>query len=563
MRALGSLLAACLALGCAEQAPPAEPTPVNPLPDTGGPGPLDALSRRFGRLRARMVERGYGEELGLSRLFVLEGEGLALPADLMADRCTTLVGLAGGSVRELRMSIYDGEGAEVAADSIEGEGALVHVCPQTDENVPTLPHYVVLRAREGSGAVVVGAFASAPGAGQGFEGLFEGVLAPRVPFRAVEEQLARSRALLRARGLLPQGAPALESVAEGEAVRVTVPMESGRCYVVVGRGGEGLRDIDLLLFDDAGAEVARDLEGDAEPTIEHCPAEAGTFTAELIAYEGAGAVGLMVLAGPVPEREEGEPAPVPEEPAREPASPETPQSGEPVAALMGLARTMAERGYGQPTIVVRDGYIAPGEVRSHDVLLAPGCSIVVGAAGRAEADLDLYLSDASGQPLDRDTGIHPMARVRACTEAPAIHRVTVKSYGRRGTYALAVLPAPKTIGDVQTLRLEEASSGLRQRGFRMVDTLSTSLEVGERFERGLLVPPGRCVAIVAAGDVGVEDLDVLLRDRESNLVASASGPEPYAAVHRCASEAPEALRVEVVMYRGAGAVQVTRMEGTP
>ncbi len=557
-----AVLAALACSGCAEQAPEDPGAGPSPLPDTGGVGPLDALSRRFGRVRARMIERGYGEELGVARLFVLEGEGLAIASDLAAGRCTTLVALAGGSVRDLRMNVYGGEGEEIATDHVQGEAALVHVCPQADEGVPTLPHYVVLLAPEGSGSIVAGAFGSAPGEGSGFDALFDGILAPRVPFRAVEEQLARSRSLLRARGLLQVGEPHMESVAEGETIRTTVPMEPDRCYVVVGRGGEGLRDVDLVLFDEAGAEVARNLESDPEPTLEHCPAEAGRTTIEVSAYEGAGALGVMVLAGPVPERG-GETAVAAEEATEAP--PETPPVAvaDPAVALMGLSGALAQRGYSDPVVVVRDGYISPGEVRTRELMLAPGCSVLLGVAGRPETDLDLYLADEAGRPIDRDTGIQPMARVRACTETPSVVRLSVKAYGRRGTYALAVLRAPDPIRDVQGLRLEEAAAGLRERGYRALETLESDLDTGETFERTLQVRPGTCMAIAAAGDVGVEDLDVFLRGLDGALVASSSDPEPYAAVSRCAGDAPETLRVEVVMYRGAGAVQMTRMEGTP
>ncbi len=73
---------------------------------------------------------------------------------------------------------------------------------------------------------------------------------------------------------------------------------------------------------------------------------------------------------------------------------------------------------------------------------------------------------------------------------------------------------------------------------------------------------GKCVAIAAAGDEGVEDVDVLLRDASGRLVASDSGPAPYAAVRRCA-QASESLEAQVVLYRGEGDVAVRILGGTP
>ena len=553
----------CALVACGEEHAPEPATLRNPLPEAETAGPIDALSRRYGRLRQRMAERGYDRELGASRLFLLEEEGRVLPLDLDGNRCTTLLAIAGGSIRELAMSAHDGEGDEVASDLVEGEGGLVHVCPQAPGPPRTLPHYLVLRASEGSGAVILSAYASEIGAGEGFADLFDGVLAPQVPFRSVEEQLARSRTVLRARGLLPVGEPRLESLAEGEGLRVPVIVASDRCYVVIARGGEGVRDVDLVLFDSAGAEVARDLESDAEPTLELCRADPGALVVEASAYEGAGAVGVLVLAGPVPSEGAGDSVPAAAlEPATEATADDDQAESDPIPNLMTLATGLAARGYGSPSVVVADGYIAPGEVRAHEALVGPGCAVVIGTA-RSDTDLDLYLTDASGRPLDRDTGIHPVARVRACTTEPEVVTVTVKSYGRRSAYALATLRAPDTIADVQTLRLEEAVAGLRERGYTPVDTLSESLEAGDQFDRTISLRPGTCTTIVAAGDLGVEDLDLFVRDLAGDLVASSSGPEPYAAVNRCAPEDGETIRFSLVMYRGAGAVQITRLEGAP
>jgi hypothetical protein len=553
-------LLVCTLAACSDEPAASPPALRNPLPADESAGPIDALSRRYGRLRQRMAERGYEQELGMSRLFLLEEEGRVLPLDLDGDQCTTLLAIAGGSIRELAMSAHDGEGDEVATDLVQGEGGLVHVCPQAAEPVATLPHYLVLRASEGSGSVILSAYASELGSGEGFAGLFDGVLAPQVRFRSVEEQLARSRTALRDRGLLPVAEPRLESLAEGEGMRVPVTMESDRCYVVIARGGDGVRDVDLVLFDAAGAELARDLESDAEPGLELCGEPPGELVIEASAYEGAGAVGVLVLAGPIPSDAAAETAPAA---ALEPTGETDPaEQSDPVTNLMSLANGLTARGYGSPSVLVADGYIAPGEVRAHDAVVGPGCSVVIGMA-RSDTDLDLYLSDGAGRALDRDTGIQPVARVSACTTEPEVITVTVKAYGRRSAYALAMLRAPETIRDVQTLRLEEAVAGLRGRGYAPVDTLSQTLDAGDRFDRTISIRPDTCTAIAAAGDVGVEDLDVLLHDIGGDLLATSSGPEPYATVNRCAAAEGETIQFSVVMYRGAGAVQITRLEGAP
>jgi hypothetical protein len=492
--------------------------------------------------------RGYGEEVGLTRSLVLEDRGVAFPLDLPTSECSTFLALGGGSIRELTLTLYDARGEEAATESVSGEGGLVHVCPQAEPRILLRPYYLVLRAGEGSGAVMLAHFRSEPGAGDGFGGLFEGVLAPRVPFRDVEEHLASMRAALRARGFAPVGPPLLEHVTEGSVVRLPVPLDAGRCYAASARSGAGLPDIDLFLFDGAGVEVARDLAADAEPSIEYCPEVSGRHTFEVRAFEGAGAVGVLVFAGPLAEtaaERAAEPVQVIDERAPD----------DPALALGVLAAPLSSRGFAPPVFVSRAAAIVPGEVRTHDVVIGPGCAIILGAASHEGMDLDLYLADDAGREADRDTAVQSTARVRACRDQPSVMRVAVKGYGRDGSYALAVLRAPSTVLDLQTLRLEEATASYRQRGFEERTSLRTSLEQGARFRRTVALEPGRCVAVAAAGGDGVRDIDLFLRVPSDDPVVSDTRLAPHATVSRCAAER-EQLSIDLLMRRGSGSVAI-------
>ena len=143
--------------------------------------------------------------------------------------------------------------------------------------------------------------------------------------------------------------------------------------------------------------------------------------------------------------------------------------------------------------------------------------------------------------------------------------MTTGASWREAPYALTVLRAPEGIADVRALRLEEATAAFQARGYERTQTADLSLDPGEHTTRPVQVPPGRCVAIAAAGDADVEDLDLFLRTADGQLVASESGPAPWAAVSRCvdAGDAPESLELEVVMYRGGGDVTLARLEGAP
>ena len=509
---------ALAALGLVACGSPPPDEPASAPPAGPGLGPLDDLARRFGRLRRRMESRGYADGEFATRTFALEGEGVALPVDVPVGVCTTWVALGGGGLRDLRMTVFDGDGREVAVDGRRGEGALAHVCPPSLPDRPaSAPHYLELRALEGSGAIVVGSFRSRPAEGEGFTGLFEEVVAPPVPYEAVEAALTEAREAFRERGLRVDGEPAFRRMVEGQGWRRPLPLVAGRCHVVVARGGEGVEDVDLYLYDARGAEVARDLGADAAPRIEHCAREDGEATLEVRAFAGGGAVGVMALSGPLEVQAEAEAPPELEE-------------LEPLEALEATLAELASRGLGEPRFLVEDAAIQPGEVRQHEVVLGPGCALIAGAGGPGELDLDLYLSDAEGV-VDRDTRVHRSARVAACVEGPSTLRLTVKAYGR-GRYALAQLDVPGVLG-LAELRLrtlvdaEEAALGPPRR---------ILLRRGEPIQEP--VPPGECVAVAVAGDAAVQDVDLLLRAGET-LLASDTGPAPWARLRHCRAEEGE------------------------
>ncbi len=530
-----------LAAGCG--APPEEPVdePSELL------GPLDDLARRFGRLRRRLETRGYGQPTQAFRTFVLQGEGEALPVDLATGTCTTWVALGGGGLRDLGMTVFDGDGAEVASDAVRGEGALVHVCPpQRQEDTvrrgftETAPYYVELDAADGSGAVVVGSFVSAVGAGEGFADLFEGLLVPPVPFVEVEAALTEARETLRERGMQPEGEPDFERMVAGRSWRRPIALEAGRCYAVVARGGAGVEDVDLYLYDAVGAEVARDLGQDAAPRLEHCVDEDESATLELRVFAGQGAVG--VLAFSAPQSEHVEPTHTTEE-----------NEEEPIVVLGETLREFEARGFDDVLYVVRDAAINPGESRTHRLTLGPGCALLAGAGGPEELDLDLYLADDT-ETVDRDTRVHRRAWVAACPAVATPYRVTVKAYGR-GRYALArvvastgegALPA---ITDIARVRLALAMDA------DAADAPVETYVVGPDEPVEIRVPRNDgCVDVAVAASESVLDVDLLLREGDT-LLASDTGPAPWARVTHCLSGPRTGpLRLQIVAYRGEGEV---------
>lgn len=518
-------LALVLLFGCGDPQPTSPPRVEQSL------GPMDALARRFGRLRRRMYNRGYGRAQQMQRTFALELEGVGIPVDLENGRCTTWIALAGGGLRDLRGRLYDGDGRELAVDEARGEGALLHVCPPPASAI-TSPHYLELRASEGSGAIVLGAFVSNLGAGDGFEELFDGVVSPPVPFLDVEEALAEVRQAMRERGMDVEGDAEFRRMAEGQGFRRAIDLETDRCYVVAALGGEGIDDVDLFLYDASGAEVARDLGPGSRSRLEHCPQEAGRGTVEVRAFEGSGAAGVIVFSGA--------------EAARSVPELDVVEETAPLAVLGGEIDALVARGLVDPLYLVQDGSLGAGETRTHEVVLGPGCGLLVGAGGPGELDLDLYLVDSEGRAVDVDTRVQRTARVGACPTEQRSYRVTVKAYGR-GRYALARARAPLAHDlaelRVATARAVDAASPIQRR---------LTLEEGERAR--IEVPA--CVVAVAGGEEGVEDVDLQLVGPDGELLASDTGPASWASIRHCPEDGEVSVALEVVVYRGHGEVLV-------
>jgi hypothetical protein len=510
--------------------------------------PLDAITHRLSRVRERLRLRGYRELPRQSRAFVIEGRPRVIPIDLPSGSCSTFVALGSASLRDLRLSMFDAEGATLATEELAGEAGLVHVCPQT--RASTMPAYLAVEAREGAGTVALAELTSAPGEGDGFEGVFDDVLAPREPFADVEAQLASARSVLRARGFLPDGASTIASVAEGGSVHATHDLETGHCYLVMARAASSVTDADLFAFDAAGAEVARDIGDGSEPSFERCPSERETLAVEVRAFAGRGALGVQVLVGP--GRDDGTRAET--APSEVSTALDATQDADDPSLTVGVsAAALARLGFGVPLFVAEHARIAPGDVVTHEAILGPGCSLVMAAASSDQIDVDLYLADTAGRELDADTAVRSSAVVRSCETSPSVRRIAVKAYGREGSYALAIVRAPASISTFEALRAAEAEAPFRARGFVPRESSDAELAEGEHRSRSIEVAAGRCVAVIAAGGLGIRDVDLVLSDASGATLASDTAPAPYASASACASaDASLLVRCEVVAFRGAG-----------
>jgi hypothetical protein len=89
---------------------------------------------------------------------------------------------------------------------------------------------------------------------------------------------------------------------QGQRQYVTITAQPGRCYRIIGVGGQGVRDLDLRLLDMNGNVLDQDVATDNFPVLglqrNLCLNWQGTFRIEVIMYSGGGTFGLQAFATP-------------------------------------------------------------------------------------------------------------------------------------------------------------------------------------------------------------------------------------------------------------------------
>ncbi len=112
------------------------------------------------------------------------------------------------------------------------------------------------------------------------------------------EATIRERAAVDAERMVPSSDVFRGELAAGERRDHTAIMRRGACYKVLGAGGAGVTDLDILVYDDANVLLQRDGTGSATPVIGReraiCPQdESGAYRVEVRMAEGAGAYAVQ------------------------------------------------------------------------------------------------------------------------------------------------------------------------------------------------------------------------------------------------------------------------------
>lgn len=512
-----TLLTAAVQAGCGAAPPRPEPTSA---PEGAPPGPswqdeADPIASRMREIDAQMRQAGLTAGAVHGRGFLAHRATETLPLELPAGRCWTIAAITTSGIDDLDAVLYAPSG-DVLAEDIEPDAhPSIQVCGGPDGRRA----YYHLQAYAGSGVYLFATFESEDRAG--FEpaarilGGRPGVVAEDAQGAEQDSRLREHTSGLVRRGFRPVSPPEPVPLGLDQRVRVPLVVERGDCYSAAAFAGEGLSDVDLVVLDEAGGEIARDVGPTRDPAAQFCAEAGGDFAVELHAVSGRGAARLALYHAP----------------------------GSVVGGTSGLWRGIRRE---QQTVALdlpgaverdlatarrtgwaggsrtADGVLARGEAVAHEVTLPGGrCTRLLVTGGPGIGWLWLRLIDGAGDDLVAPVAGAGSAAIGACPDRTTRAELQIVSRGGSGGYAVrstsravpAYVPADATASDRSAI-VQAAEDSVAE-GYRVAEV--TGFE-GTATRVALPAQQGHCqrLDVVARGAARV-DARLLRGDRVTSV----------------------------------------------
>lgn len=374
--------------------------------------------------------------------------------------------------------------------------------------------------------------------------------APSAPSSELASRADRVADAFRSRGARPLRERWTTFLREGASDNFDATVSRPQCLGFVAVGRDGMSDVDLVIANGAGVELARDDRRDAHPYARVCLSNADTLHVRAQATRGAGEVTVLTIASPPlvsPPLDEvlgvrptslfaGPRAPRAEV-GRDPAA---------VSATEFLDRLEAR--------LVEQGLTRVGEVRSGTLehqqttqttlsLTEGHCYVVQGAGGDHVDDLDLRILSPTRIPIAQDVGLDARPSLRLCAPISGDYTLDVRMFSGSGEWAARALEIPATVphrlGDdvvgVERARaLEIAGEAARHALEPSGDAVRGAAWMGPVLPFAVTLRAGRCYVFGAAGDERVAAIDLWLADETGAVLAADTNERERAVVYHCA-----------------------------
>lgn len=378
------------------------------------------------------------------------------------------------------------------------------------------------------------------------------------------EQLEQLDRVLRGQGYQPVGPATHANLQANGITAYAIDVRRGHCYTIALFGSPGT-DVNLVMLDPAGRDIAHNVQPDEHPWVGFCAARGGRFVARVQMARGQGEYYFA------PYFTQGRtPADLTAFFGATQTGPQVAQIDAPtMERLSALDQRMASERYqriGEPSgLVLRNR-----EERVFALSLEQGRCYAFGTlGGPGTSDTDVFLQDGAGQRIEADTGTDRDAMVQYCAPDDGNYTLQVRMYGGEGpvftvAYAQAAAGGAATAPVVPVIaQTSTAGAGLdesfalldadmRARGYESFgEPQRGQLAEGAEQSYGVELEGGKCYAILAVGDSGVRDMSLALRDSTGREVDRDETGDARPTVRVC-PEATGSYTMVVRMVSGAG-----------
>ncbi len=376
--------------------------------------------------------------------------------------------------------------------------------------------------------------------------------------------------VLRSAGFEPVG-PVTHGTLDAYGITaIPVDVRRGYCYTF-GALGQAGTDLNLLMLDPRGIDVAHNVASDEHPWVSFCAARAGRFTARLQMANGSGEFFFA------PYQSRGRrPADLTAFFGGGAAAPSGPAvaslDGETQSRLSQLDATLGAERY-QRVGDAQGLQLQERDERLFQLSLDQGrCYAFATLGGPGTTDTDVYLVDGSGHWLQADSTANRDGLVRFCSPSSDQYTLQVRLlHGNGSVFTAAYLqaaagtasapPPPSTpvIADTSTAGagLDEnfalLDADMRARGYESLGAPQhATLAEGGTQEYAVDLEGDKCYAILAVGDSGVRNVDLTLLDESGHEVDRDDAGDARPTVRVCPT-ADGHFRMRVRMMSGSGA----------
>jgi hypothetical protein len=336
------------------------------------------------------------------------------------------------------------------------------------------------------------------------------------------------------------------------------------CYTIVALAAPGA-DLNMVVQDPAGRQIGYNVDPDSHPWVTACPGQAGRAIARLDMASGSGEYYYAVY--------QGSPQTRPDLAALFNGAQQQEQTvaldAQTAERLQALDQTMAQQSF-QRISEPHGIQYQSREDRNFALNLEQGsCYAFATLGGPGARDTDVFLVDGSGNNIEVDQSTAIDASVQFCPQQAGQYTLRTRMYDGQGpiytvgyvqarggqtpaTQQTNVIATQSTAGAGLEENFRLLDADMRARGYEsMGDPTRGNLGESETRDFQVSLEGGKCYAILAVGDNGVRDLDLILSDPGGRQIDRDVERDPRPIVRVCPN-ATGNYTMQIKMFSGAG-----------